>query len=460
MATQPGRTSTRPRREQNSQNTNANTPDTQPDVFTNTNPPPQTPAPLKTRLGDKADDPAELGNVLDALCTEISKSNNRSDAVTWRVNGEQLNLLKDIAKQLGNVGRKSVSRIIQELAYLKTQVENFRLDVETRLDTIDENLHPLHIPNNTPTSIPLSQQQHPPAIPSKNFMPNRPREQPRLEDVTLTQTNPANPAHADTPYPQLRNLVDDAIKAANIKDNEGFLKVRSVTRHPSKDLVINMHTITAADRLREDDSWLKHLVPDSSLRLQQKIYAVICHRMPATFNPSSKTDVDMLKKENPTILSNSTVKKVVWAKSSRVNPAGKAQKQHSSLIIHLTSKEAANTAIKKSIVYQGQRLVTEKSRRSIIQCHQCQRFGHTAARCTRNPQCARCAAEHNTNQCTCPSNPQCQDMNKCSHIKTKCALCGEEHKSTSKDCTQRKHAEAVLEKTNNEGGYLYFTESY
>lgn len=91
-------------------------------------------------------------------------------------------------------------------------------------------------------------------------------------------------------------------------------------------------------------------------------------------------------------------------------------------IFHL--KELLNTKIKVEEPYK---------RREIIQCINCQEYGHSKRYCAHPPRCVRCAGNHPTSACSKPKD----------HPPT-CALCGGSHTASYRGCTshkdlQRKH---------------------
>ena len=63
-------------------------------------------------------------------------------------------------------------------------------------------------------------------------------------------------------------------------------------------------------------------------------------------------------------------------------------------------------------------------KRSLPQCTNCQKYGHTKNFCTKSPVCVKCAGSHKTIQCLIKQ--------KSDHIK--CALCGAKHTANYKGC--------------------------
>ena len=85
-------------------------------------------------------------------------------------------------------------------------------------------------------------------------------------------------------------------------------------------------------------------------------------------------------------------------------------------IFHITS--LLNTKIKIEEPYK---------RRIIIQCINCQEYGHSKSYCAHPPRCVRCAANHSTSACT-----------KSKDEPPACALCGGNHTANYRGCQVHK----------------------
>jgi hypothetical protein len=106
------------------------------------------------------------------------------------------------------------------------------------------------------------------------------------------------------------------------------------------------------------------------------------------------------------------------------------QKWSSSIILYLTDPLQANLALTQQIAFCGTLRAMEKSHHSLTQCHNCQHFGHTTARCSAQQNCSRCATNHLTTACFCTETPACSDHRTCPL--TKCVLCRDSHRATDK----------------------------
>ncbi|KAE9522663.1 hypothetical protein AGLY_016936 [Aphis glycines] len=67
-------------------------------------------------------------------------------------------------------------------------------------------------------------------------------------------------------------------------------------------------------------------------------------------------------------------------------------------------------------------------RRIIIQCTNCQAYGHSKSYCAHHPRCVKCAANHSTSTCTKPKDEP-----------PACALCGGNHTANYRGCQVHKN---------------------
>lgn len=66
-----------------------------------------------------------------------------------------------------------------------------------------------------------------------------------------------------------------------------------------------------------------------------------------------------------------------------------------------------------------------RQKREIVQCTNCQRYGHTKSYCNRQSRCVKCAQQHNTKNCTRTTKDE--------HVK--CVLCEGRHPANYRGCT-------------------------
>lgn len=76
-------------------------------------------------------------------------------------------------------------------------------------------------------------------------------------------------------------------------------------------------------------------------------------------------------------------------------------------------------------------------RREIIQCTNCQDYGHSKGYCAHPSRCVRCAASHPTAECPKPTNTPAT-----------CVLCGGDHPASYRGCSIHKNLQKLYQKPN------------
>jgi hypothetical protein len=348
--------------------------------------------------------------------------------------------LATMIDQLGTLVQRD-ARLTDTVASLATNLASLQASLDARLTTLEENISDALVspsPEPSYAQAVKSGRSAPAPASSMPELPNRRSgRNPDLE-LTLIQANPTQPVFASSQFPELKNNIDRILTECGIESAAGRpLAIRTVSRHPSKDLIISLHSKEDAAILRaRANQWIPKLSPQLSLRIT--LYPVICHRVPTSFDPSSPEAIAELKTAAAGQLDSLT--KVVWANPKKVHPDQGPSKTTSSIIIYPADPVQANNIIRYGLPLRATLHPAEKSRRSLIQCHNCQHFGHTAARCSARPACGRCAAPHNTTSCVCPETPPCEDHRACTHVTLCCALCGLPHRASFRECPSRLNA--------------------
>lgn len=193
-----------------------------------------------------------------------------------------------------------------------------------------------------------------------------------------------------------------------LQDHEGLtgttapqVKVRGITRNSfTGDIHLhldNQESLKAVMALKTD-SWVTVIHPAHTLR--RRVYPIIIHGIPTTFDPSSQAHTHDFIEENHGVLD--TMTRIVWANKFSIE----SNKPFSSLIVYLTDPAAANQAITNRVCFRHMLKVTEKSTKRIKQCYNCLDFGHYAKSCTLGHQtCSHCAGAHHYRDCTKLSSP-------------------------------------------------------
>lgn len=167
-----------------------------------------------------------------------------------------------------------------------------------------------------------------------------------------------------------------------------------------------------------------------------------------------------LKTDNPDSLG--SLQRVTWANAKALTLPKKKDKASSPVILHLTNRRDASRALRDRVVILGTKYPTEKSRRLVTQCHRCQRFGHTVARCARQQAvCGRCGEDgRQPTECKCPnSDSPCTDHKSCPHTVTKCSNCKGDHRASSQECPKYISAQRALDDVHAQGGHYFLTNN-
>lgn len=110
-----------------------------------------------------------------------------------------------------------------------------------------------------------------------------------------------------------------------------------------------------------------------------------------------------------------------------------------SVILGLATVAQANEVIARGLLWKGKRrpCVKYEPKQNIIQCYNCQSFGHIAKTCKSSPRCRACAECHQSKDCPLGlrSSPS----------RLKCALCGGPHCASYWNCPVRGDEEIRLQ---------------
>lgn len=177
--------------------------------------------------------------------------------------------------------------------------------------------------------------------------------------------------------------------------------VRGITRNTftgNIQLHLNNQESLRAISALKTDAWV--VTVNRGLSLKRKVYPIIVHGIPTTFNPESRAHLHDFIEENHGVLDSTT--KVVWANRHSIETG----KPFSSLIIHLFDPVAVNMAITNRVCFKHLLKVVEKSTKRVKQCYTCLEFGHFAKTCSEDLRaCSHCAGSHHYDACPKMSDP-------------------------------------------------------
>jgi hypothetical protein len=174
----------------------------------------------------------------------------------------------------------------------------------------------------------------------------------------------------------------------------------------------------------EHQEWLNKLAPGAKLAGEQW-YPIKCDgvRKAAVVKEDGWTlreDIkEMIEQENTHSADFPIcVRKVNWLSKQSDRPAG-------SLVVYLTSKEAAEELLQRQVIDIGGQATFTKPFIRIPRpdrCYKCCQYGHVQKYCISPAQCGKCAGPHQFKQCTSST--------------VKCAACQGDHQVTYPKCPE------------------------
>jgi hypothetical protein len=205
--------------------------------------------------------------------------------------------------------------------------------------------------------------------------------------------------------------------------------VASVTSSKRENIVLTTTpAFTAKYLLEKVDIW-QHITQFKEALPIQPWFKVAIHNVPTSFHTNESLSI--LKEEIPTFNKGlEIVGNPYWLTREE-----KRQDQRTGTVcIAFATEQQAQKAIRNRLYLLGISVRVEKlhSTPASTQCQNCQRYGHTEARCSGNITCKLCAEPHHTRLHKCNT---CNAKGKaCVHTVPVCANCKGAHTADSKLC--------------------------
>jgi hypothetical protein len=200
----------------------------------------------------------------------------------------------------------------------------------------------------------------------------------------------------------------------------------SANQLKSGDLCIRTTTNSKTQLLRQfTEDWT--LCIRNGTSVGNPTYGVLVHGIRTSTMDTDKFEEtrDAILQDNKPFIPTADIKYIGWL--TRKAPA----KAMSSIIFKFTKPEDANKIIDEGLVWQGEMCQSEQYERQcrLMQCFQCQKYGHIGTQCKAAKTCGYCAQEHSSRDC--PSKAR-RDRPE------KCASCHGAHKAWNQQCLTRK----------------------
>lgn len=198
-------------------------------------------------------------------------------------------------------------------------------------------------------------------------------------------------------------------------------KPAGIRRLPSGDIELQIASVENKRWAEDHSDWTKALA--TSAETARRTYAVMAHAVRiADIDISNQSEaIQGILEQNSKMHKNASILRVSWIKK-----AAEIKKAFSSLIIETASPNTANDFIKNGLIFNQEIKTCEyfcKESR-ILQCFNCQQYGHMTRACRNPTRCGHCAGAHNTRECSDQGRTQ-----------KKCASCGKPgHEAWAREC--------------------------
>ena len=234
--------------------------------------------------------------------------------------------------------------------------------------------------------------------------------------LTLSQANQEVRAQiAEEPHAKITETLQQAIRDSELGDEAPT--IQGIRKLKSNDIRSTCATPEAAAKLRQNVDWNWAY---SGLSTTKPKYGIVVHGVPTKdFDPTNEESRATVEKQNA-----KDGMRIVGIHSLRRKP-GKETRPHQSIVIFMDDVKAANQSIAHGIYINYGHYMAEKytPHLKVLQCYNCQKFGHVASKCKATERCGMCGGPHKADQCN-KSN-------------MKCANCDSNHSAWHLECPKR-----------------------
>lgn len=273
--------------------------------------------------------------------------------------------------------------------------------------------------------------------------------QDREVTVRLNDQAMANQYRRETPASLTKKT--DGIRARTAQSTGSAplasVKILASRQLRSGDLRFSVRSAKEAEILRTHREWVRGLHKKAEVLLPT--WGIVIHDVNVRSLGVNSPRTEELRGVQDAVISKLVAaNQADWGKEvevTRLNwlrtPLGKS----GSLVAEFSSPVAANTAIDRGVLWDGNCLTAVLYDRAtrVRQCHNCQKWGHIGTTCPINkPTCVYCASEHLSRSCSQKADSTLKEY--------KCANCGGAHAAWATECPER---EKEVEKMKEMGRY-------
>lgn len=223
----------------------------------------------------------------------------------------------------------------------------------------------------------------------------------------------------------IRNEINRAFQNNNIKKPV----IASITKSKSNlsIILITMDDFSAKFLIETKAIWETY-IPFTNYQYDEEWIKLIAHKVP-TKPFQCEEGPNMLKEDIESFNNIKLIRTPIWLSQEET----RLQKNHSSIIIHISDPQLADILIKRKIFIAGELCKIEKFIPKYIQCEKCQKYGHTKFKCKNDYKCRICAQNHDSSAHFCSS---CHTKKQCYHMPIKCANCNLSHMANDHICLE------------------------
>lgn len=223
----------------------------------------------------------------------------------------------------------------------------------------------------------------------------------------------------------IRNEINRAFQDKEIRKPVIF----SITKSKSNLSIIltTMDEFNARFLIDHKAIW-EDIIPFIKHQFDEEWFKLIIHKVP-TKPFICEEGLDILKKDIEQYNNIELLRTPIWLSQEEA----RLQKNHSSIIIHISDPKLADILIKRKISIAGEPCNIEKFIPKNTQCEKCQKYGHTKFKCKNNYACKICAGSHDSEAHFCVN---CHTKKPCEHIAIKCINCELPHMANDRRCLE------------------------
>lgn len=249
------------------------------------------------------------------------------------------------------------------------------------------------------------------------------------------------------------------IKVHNIEIKELTGKIKNLLKNDLFSIkIINKNTINLSLNSTEDHQLVKQFLKEQKVAFftytpsELKPYSVLVKGL------SSSYEIEDLESHIKGLNANVTVNKIVKFNGDR-------------WLVQLSHDSDLAAVLSMKYILHCKVAVERFKQGGIVQCRNCQRFGHIATNCSMEYRCVKCGLVHGPGNCTIPNkesnteifvrkNPVTGVVEKRVGFPVKCINCNKEgHVASAKTCPKRLEIKKKLDERRANKARLNYTQS-